>query len=100
MMPRRSFAGLLVVLLFLTACASNVPDVRRLSPVAEASNVPSRCKIVSILKDSPAQKAGLQMGDEIGGINGATPNDAEAVADLVAKSGPDMDAEMIRQDGK
>jgi len=99
-MPSRSLAGLFPALFLIAGCASNTPDVRRLSPVAEVSIVPSRCKIVTFLKDSPAEKAGLRVGDEISGINGAAPRDAEAVADLVAKSGMDMDTELIRQDGK
>jgi len=98
--PGLRIAGVTALAMFLVGCASNAPDVRRLSPVAEVSIVPSRCKIVSLLKDSPAEKAGLRLGDEIAGINGTAPRDAEAVADLVAKSGADMDADLIRQDGK
>lgn len=100
MLQRYSPLGLFPVALFIAGCASNVPEIRRLSPVSEASIVPARCKIVSILKNSPAEKAGLRVNDEIASINGTTPNDAEAVADLVARSGADMDAETVQPDGK
>src|SRR5437588_350547 len=77
-----------------------VLEIRRLSPLAEASVIPSRCKIVSILERSPAQKAGLHVGDQIISINGSVPADAAAVAELVTKAGSDMDVELARDGGK
>jgi hypothetical protein len=47
---------------------------------------PPVCRIVSVLPDSPAQKAGLQVGDTLEKIMGTAPKDALAAGDLLEKA--------------
>src|SRR5258708_37877362 len=87
------------ILFLLGGCASSPPRVRRLSPVFQTSQVPSQCKIVSVLQGSPAQKAGIQVNDLIQKVNGATPANAAAMADLVNNSTPEMAVELLTASG-
>ncbi len=68
------------------ARARKEPEVRRLSPQAEASSLPKECRIITILRDSPAQKAGLVVGQTIHSVNGSLPADASQVNELITKS--------------
>ena len=60
-------------LIALAGCAANAPEVKRLNPVMGTSKIPSQCQIVSILMDSPADKAGLSVGDVLKSVNGKVP---------------------------
>src|SRR5439155_5421325 len=89
----------LVVALFCVGCSTTAPEIRRLSPVIGSSKIPPQCLVVSVLKDSPAEKAGLKVGDVLKSVNGRVPADATALADLVGAAPQDSDFEVIRKEG-
>jgi len=74
------------LLFFCTACSTVVPNVNRLSPQLKPVTAPAECQLVSVLKDSPAERAGLKIGDKILKINGVAPKDATNVSDLINKA--------------
>ena len=74
------------ILLGLAGCAAPRQDIRRLTPATEDSRIPSECKIAGVLRDSPAQRAGLETGDTIQTVNGVVPKNAEDVSDLIGKA--------------
>jgi hypothetical protein len=81
--------------LYLAGCAAKSADIRRLSPLAEASQIPSECRLVSVMAGSPAERAGLRAGDVIQTVNGARPADASAVSELINKSGNTADLVVV-----
>lgn len=84
--------GILVVGAFLVSgCATAKTDIRRLSPLAEPSQPPRQCRIVSVLQDSPAQKAGIQVEDVVQSVNGVVPTGASHVSDLIHQSPADAE---------
>ena len=50
------------------------------------THAPASCKIAAVLPDSPARKAGLQVGDVVESVNGTKPADALGVSDLIDHS--------------
>jgi len=93
----RKFAWLFP-LLFITAC-STTTEVRRLNPVPIASKAPTECRLVSVLADSPASKAGLKVGDHVLKINDKIPVDAWEAGELVNASGDVLKAEVSADSG-
>jgi len=89
----------LIPLLVLAGCAGNTPEIKRLSPATTASKPPVQCQIVSLLKDSPAEKAGLAVGDVIKSVNGQSPADASVLSDIVGAAPDDSDFEIVKIDG-
>jgi PDZ domain len=71
---------------FCAACAPTTSEIRPLSPTFKSAAPPRECRLFSILKDSPAERAGLKIGDRILKVNGESPADATVVSDLVAKA--------------
>jgi hypothetical protein len=84
----------------LSACASTAPQIQRLSPAPITASAPPVCKLASVMPDSPAQKAGLKLQEKIIAVNGAKPADASGVAELVEKSGPEVEFDVINLQGK
>jgi hypothetical protein len=74
-------------------------EVTRLGPIPQPAHAPAVCQIIGVLPDSPAQKAGLHVGDRIESVNGVKPKDATAVADLIGQSGPEADLAVKRTSG-
>jgi hypothetical protein len=91
-------ALLLVPVLFI-GCASSAPDIKRLSPSIGSSKAPAQCRIVSVIKESPADKAGIAIGDTLVSVNGQIPADAAALTDLVSAAPDDSDFEVLKKDG-
>ncbi len=85
--------------LLLAGCATAPTEVKRLSPVILTSSVPKQCQVVSVLKDSPAQKAGLALGDVLKSVNGQVPADAAALSDLVLVAPQDSSFEVQKKGG-
>ena len=85
--------------LFLAGCATTPPDVKRLSPIIGSSKVPPQCAVVSVLKDSPAEKAGITAGDILKSVNGQVPSDAATLSDVVLAAPQDSDFEVAKKDG-
>ncbi len=79
--------------LILPACSS-APEVRRLTPVPVSYKTPSECRLISVLADSPAGKAGLNVGDRLVKINDKVPADAWDAGELVNASGDVMAVEV------
>jgi hypothetical protein len=90
-----------VLLLALSAC-STAPQsmVKHLGPTPEAGVAPKICKIVGVLPNSPATKAGIHTGEVIKSVNGALPADAVAVAELIQNSGSEAALEIADAAGK
>jgi hypothetical protein len=91
---------LLPCLLLLAACSPIKTRVKSLGPLPEPSKAPAVCTIVGVLPDSPARKAGLQVGDVVKSVNGTAPADAVAMADLIDASGPQAAMEVTDASGK
>jgi hypothetical protein len=83
----------------LAGCSTTPTEVKRLSPVFSAAKIPVDCQIVSVLKDSPAEKAGILPGDVLKSVNGQVPKDAAAFSDVVGAAPPDSDFEVLKKDG-
>lgn len=90
----KSHFGIILVLL-VTGCASRGPEIRRLSPVSKASQAaPKICQVISVIKDSPADKNGIKVGDQILSVNGQIPQDAGALPDIITAALEDSDIEV------
>ncbi len=89
-----------MTLLLLAGCATAPADIKRLSPRIASSKIPAQCHVVSVLKDSPAGKAGIVPGDILVSVNGQVPTDASALSDIVLAAPPDSDFEVLKQDGQ
>lgn len=87
------------VLLVLPRYASASTEIERLGPVFGPSSIPSQCRIAGILKESPAEKAGLVLGDIIESINGQTPKDASALAELIRAAPKESVLAIVKMDG-
>lgn len=85
---------LLCGLFLLSACSPTRTLVKHLGPLPEPSQAPAVCKLISVLPDSPALKAGLHVGDEIVSVNGTHPEDASGVSDLIQQSGPQAELDV------
>ncbi len=85
--------------LSLVGCATAPPEIKRLSPVIGSSKIPPQCQVVSVLKDSPAEKAGIAVGDVLKSVNGQIPRDASALSDLVGAALQDAEFEVLKKDG-
>jgi hypothetical protein len=90
---------LFLATLFLFGCATAPQEVKRLSPVMESSKIPPQCRVVTVLKGSPAEKAGVGIGDILKSVNGQVPSDAAALTDLVSAAPQDSDFEVLKKDG-
>src|SRR5690348_12317329 len=88
-----------VAIAVLSGCAGTQTEVKRLSPVFSGSRVPTQCQIITVLKDSPAEKAGLQIGDILKSVNGKIPTDAAAVSAIVSTAPQDSDFEVVKKNG-
>src|SRR5438477_8597010 len=97
MLSRKRFPILAV--LALVGCASSQTDVKRLSPVIGAIKIPPQCMVVSVMKDSPAEKAGIGVGDVLKAVNGQVPKDASNLSELVAAASPDSNFDVVKKDG-
>jgi hypothetical protein len=85
--------------LFITARVFAAREIVRLSPVSGPSHVPSACRIVSVLKESPAEKAGISVGDVLQSLNGQTPTDAAGFSALVAAAPEDSELKILKPKG-
>ncbi len=85
--------------LVLAGCAAGSTEIKRLSPVTRTTEAPKQCLVVSVLKDSPALKAGMTVGDVVKSVNGQIPADASALSDLVAAAPQDSNFEIQKKDG-
>ena len=74
-------------------------EIVRLSPVPGPSRVPSACRIVSVLKESPADKAGISVGDVLQSLNGQSPADASGFSELVAAAPEDSELKLLKPKG-
>lgn len=83
----------------MSGCASVNSDIDHLSPQFHVSPPPAQCRLVSVLKDSPAARGGLTAGDTILTINGQKPADAAVMADMVAKSPADATFTVATESG-
>ena len=70
----------------LSACAPTTSEIHHLSPQFKPENPPRQCRLINVLKDSPAERAGLKIGDSILKVNGNVPGDASQLADLIEKA--------------
>jgi hypothetical protein len=95
-MKRLASLGFLII---LSGCASSDQEIRRLTPLSTDSALPAQCKIISIVPGSPAQRAGLQVGDVIQAVNGVAPKDAEDVSNLVNRSPDAMELVIVPSTG-
>jgi hypothetical protein len=81
---------LLLSFVCLAACTPTThTQIKHLGPLSKNPARPAVCKLVGVMPDSPAKKAGLQAGETVESVNGTHPADAIAVSDLIQKSGPD-----------
>src|SRR5258706_16426430 len=87
-----------LAVLVLAGCASSRTDVKRLSPVIGAEKIPAQCLVVSVVKDSPADKAGIGVGDALKSVNGQVPKDASVLSDIVAAAPQDSNFEVMKKD--
>lgn len=55
---------------------------------------PRGALVSNVVEDSPAEQAGIQVGDVIVGFNGEDVKDARALPELVANAGPGAEAEV------
>jgi len=92
------FRLLLTVALFST-CLHAADDVERLSPVPMVSHIPAQCRVVSVLKESPAEKAGIRPGDVLQSVNGRSPQDASGFAGMVAAAPEDSEFKILKSSG-
>ena len=76
------------------------PEIKRLSPILGPSKVPAQCRVTSVLKDTPAEKAGIALGDILETINGQTPADAPALSELVSHAPEESAGMAARMDRK
>jgi membrane-associated protease RseP (regulator of RpoE activity) len=84
----------------LAGCASSQNQVRRLNPARpETVTIPKECRLVSVLKGSPAERAGLTVGTRLHAVNGVIPADASAVSDLIGSSPADLNLEILTSSG-
>lgn len=90
---------LILAALALGACASHGPEIKRLSPVSKSSAAPKECRIVSVIKDSPAEKAGIRVGEIVQSVNGQMASDAGVLPDIITAAQDDSDIEVKSQDG-
>lgn len=73
------------------------PELAKSFDLKEAKGV----LIADVVKDSPAQKAGLKRGDVVVGVDGKEVKDAHTLSRLVAGTAPDTDVTIdIIRDGK
>lgn len=77
---------LLFALALLSACSPRRTLIKHLGPVQEPAIAPPVCELISVMPDSPAQKSGIKIGDQILKVNGTTPTDASAVSELIQNS--------------
>ena len=80
---------ILPVLFFAAACASTTSNVKRLSPEFKNAAPPAQCRLAAVLKNSPAERAGLKVGDRLLKVNGKAPTDAAAAIELLGKAPAD-----------
>ena len=85
--------------LILAGCAAAPTQIKRLSPQIQSSKIPSQCAVVSVVKDSPADKAGIVIGDILKSVNGQIPSDASILSDIVMAAPQDSDFELLKKDG-
>jgi hypothetical protein len=85
--------------LIFTGCASQAPEIRRLSPLSKPTQPPASCHIVSVIKDSPAEKVGIQVGEVLKSVNGQVPQDASVLPDIITAAPDDSDVEITQKDG-
>src|SRR6187402_3479124 len=88
------------LLLILAACSPTRTLVKHLGPLPESGKSPTACELISVLPDSPASKAGIQVGEIIVTVNKTTPTDAAAVSDLIQASGSHAELEIKDDEGK
>ena len=93
MLPMR--LRLLLLLVPLAACLQAADEVERLSPVPIVSHIPGQCQVVSVLKESSAEKAGIRPGDVLQSVNGLSPQDASGFADMVSAAPTDSEEEKL-----
>ncbi len=84
----------------LTGCASSAPEIRRLSPISKPTKAPETCQIISVIKDSPASKAGIMVGEVLRSVNGQVPENASLLPDIITAAPEDSDIEIVQQDGQ
>jgi len=98
-MPRLVSLFSLLSIVALSACRSTAPEIKRLSPQYESVQPPAQCRLISVLPGSPADRAGLVVGDQFVTINGKKPENGAAIADMVGQSPTDMTAEVLSVHG-
>jgi len=84
--PATRFLTYFVLPLFLASCATSIPEITRLNPVPVESKAPALCRLISIVPGSPAEKAGLNVGDQLERINDKKPVDAWDAGEMVNQS--------------
>lgn len=85
--------------LLFSACATRGPDIRRLSPMSKPTAAPKACQIISVIKESPAEKAGIRVGETLQSVNGQVPTDAAALPNIITAAQEDSDIEVAQADG-
>jgi hypothetical protein len=94
-----SLSRALCLTLAVVSSGSAAKEIVRLSPVPGPSQIPAQCRIVSVLKDSPAEKAGIAIGDVLQSINGDHPQDASGFSELVNKAPQDSEFKVLKASG-
>ncbi len=89
----------LAALLVFSGCASSAPEIKRLSPLAKVTEAPKTCRIISVIKDSPAAKAGVAVGETLQSVNGQIPENAAALPDIITAAQESSDIEVLSMDG-
>lgn len=80
--------------LFLPACSTVSPDIKRLAPVYTPGTPPPVCRLLSVTPGSAAAQAGIRPGDEILTVNKKQPEHAAALVDLINRAPEDSALEV------
>ena len=85
--------------MFLAGCAPG-PRASRLTPSSNGAQPPESCQISSVLPSSPAEVAGLQIGDVILSVDGVKPISAPDTLKLIRNSGSKIKLEISRENAQ
>jgi hypothetical protein len=89
-----------ITALSLAGAANAATEIKRLSPILGPSQIPAQCRVVSVLKDSPAEKAGIVVGDILQSVNNQIPSDASVLAALVSSAPEDAEFAVMKKEGE
>ncbi len=87
-------------LFLLAGCPSQTTQIQRLSPLSETSKPPADCQIISVIKDSPAHKAGVLSGETLRSVNGQVPENASVLPDIISAAQQEADIEIVDPAGQ